>query len=85
MKQFQQVHVREYGEFMFDFIRSQEINKNESLEDCIECKFLPVCDGGCYYKRFSKTFKCPKNSFKSNSIPLVHEFSERMYLNGRSD
>ncbi|EOH8732388.1 hypothetical protein ACMDXX_000441 [Enterococcus faecalis] len=45
MKQFQQVHVREYGEFMFDFIRSQEINKNESLEDCIECKFLPVCEG----------------------------------------
>ncbi|MEO2498996.1 radical SAM/SPASM domain-containing protein, partial [Enterococcus faecalis] len=32
LKQFQQVHVREYGEFMFDFIRSQEINKNESLE-----------------------------------------------------
>lgn len=85
LKQFQQVHVREYGEFMFDFIRSQEINKNESLEDCIECKFLPVCDGDCYYKRFSKTFKCPKNSFESNSIPLVHEFSERMYLNGRSD
>ena len=41
---------------------------------CRQCKFLPVCDGGCLYRKNNGDFVCPKKEFEQNDVEMVFDY-----------
>ncbi|WP_082781208.1 hypothetical protein [Streptococcus sp. DD13] len=47
---------------------------NNSSSECKKCAFLPVCDGGCLYKKNNGDFECPKKQFELNDVPMIFDY-----------
>lgn len=41
--------------------------------ECLQCSYKPVCNGGCPYLNSINGFECPKNNFEINDSPLIRE------------
>lgn len=71
---FRQTSFTNYEESSFDFARSQRIESDGLLtKHCRDCKFLPVCEGGCTYLNEEVQKWCPRWSFEHNERRVLKE------------
>nr|WP_151620684.1 SPASM domain-containing protein [Streptococcus intermedius] len=67
-KKYRQAHVSTYETPYFDYFNSSFMEINNVDKECKTCKFLPVCDGGCLYKKIMQIL-----------FVLKHNLNETMY------
>ena len=71
---FRQTSFTNYEEASFDFARRQRIESDGLLtKHCRDCKFLPVCEGGCTYLNEEVQKWCPRWSFEHNERRVLKE------------
>jgi len=68
---YRQTYVSMYGTEFFDLVRSQVIDSPDYSAECAECEFYANCSGGCYYRKTDAGFRCPRESFLDNELPLI--------------
>lgn len=69
--EYRQIHVRHYGTPYFDYSQSNILEYNNLYRSCQDCTLLPVCDGGCLYRKNNNDFSCPKENMMQNDVVLA--------------
>lgn len=67
-------HVSAYKSPLFDYYQAMVCKTNNHYSNCCNCSFLPVCDGGCLYKKRNKDFVCPKRDFENNDVEMAFTY-----------
>lgn len=60
----------------------QDFESTKPSEKCIECKYLPLCKGGCKINDFSKLTKnhCDRCYMYADSFPAIMHALNKLYL-----
>ena len=62
--------IEEFQTHMFSINMSKFIEE-EYKSTCLECKYFPVCGGGCVYRNKEKQFKCYKRAIEMNDLQII--------------
>ena len=73
-EKYRQCHVNLYNTIYYQFQQAKFSELNNVSIACRQCKFLPVCDGGCLYRKNNGDFVCPKKEFEQNDVEMVFDY-----------
>lgn len=72
--EYRQCHVNLYNTIYYHFQMAKFAELENYSLACQKCKFLPVCDGGCLYRKNNGDFICPKVDFEKNDVEMVFDY-----------
>lgn len=71
--------MNEYGDHN-SMVNMSKFIESENREECMQCKYFPVCGGGCIYRNIEKGFKCYKDEIEYNDLPVIKYQYEKDYV-----
>ena len=66
-------HINDYGSLEYDKKLQVYLKYEPQYKSCKECELYPICYGGCEYRNNLNGFRCDKQLFYDNEIPIIKE------------